>query len=116
MRLNEVVRLLSLKVYTPGVALDNVDVRWGYVSDLLSDVIANLSKGDLWITIQKHLNIIAVAKLKDAAGIIISKGLEPDPQTIEKAQSEGVILLGTQMDSFELSGKLYNLLKYGEAK
>lgn len=116
MRLNEVVRLLSLKVYTPGVDLDNVDVRWGYVSDLLSDVIANLSKGDLWITIQKHLNIIAVAKLKDAAGIIISKGLEPDPQTIEKAQSEGVILLGTHMDSFELSGKLYNLLKYGEAK
>ena len=117
MKLSEVVKALELKVFNPEVeGWEMIEVTWGYTSDLLSDVIAGLSKDELWITIQRHLNVIAVAKLKDAAGIVITKGLVPDDATIKKATEEGVVLLGTDLNSFEFCGKLYNLLRYGEIK
>lgn len=117
MKLHNIVEAIGLKVFNPGVPnYGNIDISGGYASDLLSDVIAGLSKGDIWITIQRHLNIIAVAKLKDAGAILIAKGLEPDKNVIEKATEEGVILLGTNLTTFEAAGKLYNLLKYGEVR
>ncbi|HOK22562.1 MAG TPA: DRTGG domain-containing protein [Candidatus Hydrothermia bacterium] len=117
MKLAEIIGTLNLRIFTPGiVGFEDVEIKGGYVSDLLSDVIASLAKGDIWITIQKHFNIVAVAKLKDAGAILITKGFEPDKNTIDKANEEGVILLGTELGTFEITGKLYNLLKYGESK
>ncbi len=117
MKLSEVVENLNLKIFaTGGYDLSKIEVNGGYISDLLSDVIAGVSKGDIWITIQRHLNILAVAKLKDVSAVLIAKGLSPDDNTIEKAQEEGVVLLGTDLSTFEIAGKLYNLLKYGEVK
>lgn len=117
MRLNEVIEKLNLKIFTAGGHdLSEIEVNSGYISDLLSDVIAGVSKGDIWITIQRHLNILAVAKLRDVSAVLIAKGLSPDANTIEKAQEEGVVLLGTDFSTFEVAGRLYNLLKYGEIK
>jgi predicted transcriptional regulator len=117
MKLNEVIKRLNLRVFsTGGQNLNNVEVESGYVSDLLSDVIAGVSKHDIWITIQRHVNILAVAKLKDVCAILISKGIEPDADTVKKAEEEGVIILGTELCTFEIAGKLYNLLRYGEVK
>ncbi|MDI6850520.1 MAG: serine kinase [bacterium] len=117
MKLSEVVKALNLKVFNSEVnGWEMREVSWGYASDLLSDVIAGLSKDELWVTIQRHLNVIAVAKLKDAAGIVIAKGIVPDDTTLKKATEEGVILLSTELNTFEFCGKLYNLLRYGEAK
>ena len=54
-------------------------VEGGYVSDLLSDVIAGAQEGDLWVDLQIHQNIVAVAVLKDLAGILIVGGRNPAP-------------------------------------
>uniref|UniRef100_A0A7C2PK56 Serine kinase n=1 Tax=candidate division WOR-3 bacterium TaxID=2052148 RepID=A0A7C2PK56_UNCW3 len=117
MKLSEVVKVMGLKIFNPEVeGWEMIEVSWGYASDLLSDVIAGLSKDELWVTIQRHLNVVAVAKLKDGAGIVITKGIIPDDATIKKATEEGVVLLGTEMNTFEFCGKLYNLLKYGEIR
>jgi len=85
-------------------------VLGGYTSDLLSDVIAGAEEGTLWITVQRHLNIVAVAQLKKVAGIVLTKGAEPDPQVVEKAREEGIYLFRTPLSAFEISGKLYQLL------
>jgi hypothetical protein len=61
MRIKEVAEKLGLKILSAGT---DQEVLSGYVSDLLSDVIANAEEGCLWITVQRHLNIIAVALLK----------------------------------------------------
>ena len=109
MTLKEITEKLQLKVLTGEDKLD-VEVTGGYTSDLLSDVIANGQQGSLWITLQIHQNIIAVAKLKDLAGIIIINNREPDENTLAKAKEENVPLLCSGDIAFEISGKLYKLL------
>lgn len=108
MKLNEIVQKLNLAVRSAKDKLDD-EVTGGYVSDLLSDVIAHSKEGNLWITLQVHQNIVAVATMKNLAGIIIVNGREPEDETIEKAETEKIPIMVTQMPSFELAGKLYNL-------
>jgi BioD-like phosphotransacetylase family protein len=85
----------------------NVEVTGGYASDLLSDVIAHTRKGNLWITLQTHPNIVAVATMKELAGIILTGGREPDPGTLQKAEEEGIPILVSPAFTFELAGRLY---------
>ncbi len=105
MNLKEIVSKLDLKVVND-VNLD-VEVTGGYISDLLSDVIANSEEGNLWITLQTHQNIIAVALLKKLSGILIVNGREPEKDTVIKANEKGIPLLLTNKTSFEIAGKLY---------
>jgi len=109
MKLKEIAEKLQLKVLTAKDKLDK-EVSGGYTSDLLSDVIANSQEGNLWITLQTHQNIVAVAKLKDLAGIIIVNNREPDEETLAKAKEENARLLCSEGMAFEISGKLYELM------
>jgi len=84
-------------------------VGGGYASDLLSDVMAHAGPGDLWITLQTHQNVVAVAVVKELAGIVVVNGREPDEDTIAKAEEEGVALMTSGLSTFELSGRLYRL-------
>ena len=107
MLVNDVAEKLGLKILAPG---HDQEVTSGYVSDLLSDVIANAEEGCLWITVQRHLNIVAVAQLKKLAGIVLSRGSEPEAAVLARAQQEGLFILSTPEDSFTAAGKLYALL------
>jgi len=108
MTIQEVVDKSQLETLAQHDGLEK-EVTGGYASDLLSDVIANSRAGNLWVTLQTHRNIIAVATLKELAAIILVNGRAPDPETLEKAQEEKVILLGTRLPAFELIGRLYAL-------
>jgi predicted transcriptional regulator len=113
MRLREIVERLSLEVLSGKGYLER-DISKGYCSDLLSDVIANIEEDSVWITIQRHINILGVAKLKDIRGIIIPRNLSIDQAVVEKAEQEDIpILRGTQ-SSFEIAGLLFCLLKKEE--
>jgi ribosomal protein S2 len=81
------------------------------VGDLLSDVIANSGKGNVWITRQSHQNIVAVAELKEHAGIILVLGREPEKGTLEKAREVGIPILTTPLSGFELAGRIYEIIK-----
>ncbi len=109
MRLDELVRALGLKVYCAEGNLGR-EVRGGYVGDLLSDVMANSKEGDLWITRQVHQNIVAVASLKELAGIVLIQGSEPAPDTAAKAGAEGIPVLVTDLPAFEIVGRIYKLI------
>ncbi|MCK9229364.1 MAG: DRTGG domain-containing protein [Syntrophales bacterium] len=109
MTLAEVIRKLNLGVRCCDEKLDR-GVEGGYVGDLLSDVIANSKKGHLWITRQSHQNIVAVASLREHAGIILTLGKEPDRETLEKATREGIPILVTDLPGFEIAGRLYGMI------
>jgi len=109
MQLDELVRKLGLRVCCAEGSLGR-DVRGGYVGDLLSDVMANSREGDIWITRQVHQNIVAVASLKDLAGIILIQGSEPAPDTAAKAGAEGIPILVTDLPAFEIVGRIYQLI------
>jgi predicted transcriptional regulator len=97
---------LELKARAAGGELER-EIKGGYASDLLSDVIAHSRAGDLWITLQVHQNIVAVASLKDLAGIIVVNGIEPDRDTLAKAEAEKIPILVTPLSAFEVAGRLY---------
>jgi predicted transcriptional regulator len=107
MKLSEIVKSLNLQVACGEEQLDK-EVRGGYSSDLLSDVMANCKKGDIWITLQVHPNVVAVAMLKEIAGIVMINGRKPQDETIKKAESEGLPIMTSDMPAFELVGRLYN--------
>lgn len=86
------------------------DVLGGYVGDLLSDVMANSKKGDVWVTRQIHQNIVAVASLKEHAGIILVQGASPEKDTLEKATKEDIPIMISKLSSFETVGRIYQLI------
>ncbi|HNU75646.1 MAG: DRTGG domain protein [Deltaproteobacteria bacterium ADurb.BinA179] len=113
MNLETLVEKLNLKCKCCWEKLKSTEVKGGYAGDLLSDVMANSSAGDVWVTRQVHQNIVAVASLKDLAGIIIVQGAVPEKDTIEKAQKEGIPIMVSEWSNFEVVGKVYQLLNNG---
>ena len=109
MKVCDIIEKLDLKVIGGKDGLQN-EITGGYTSDLLSDVMGNVDEGQVWITLQTHRNVMAVASLKEVAAVIIVKGLEADENTINQSDDEGIPLLSSEMEAFELSGKLFQLL------
>lgn len=110
MKVSELVEKFGLKVFSGQTGLDN-EITGGYVSDLLSDVMGNAAEGEVWVTLQTHQNVMAIASLKDLAAVILVKGFEPDEDTLERSNDEGIPLLGTDLETFEITGQIYNALK-----
>jgi serine kinase of HPr protein (carbohydrate metabolism regulator) len=107
-KLDEIVSQLQLEVKSGQSKLDR-DITRGYASDLMSDVIAHAEKNDLWVTLQTHLNIVAVATMKELAGIVLINGRQPEPETVKRAQQEELPILVSGLPAFELVGRLYGL-------
>ena len=108
MNVGEIVEKFQLEVKAGEESLSN-EVRGGYASDLISDVIANAREGDLWVTLQTHLNTVAVAGMKDLAAIVIVNSRQPEADTLEKAREESIPLLVSDLPAFELIGRLYDM-------
>lgn len=108
MKVGEIVKRLELAVATGETGLDR-EAGAGYCGDLLSDVMANSSKGALWLTIQSHQNIVAVAVLRELAAIVLVNGRVPDDETTSKAEAEGIPILLSPLPAYELAGKLYDI-------
>jgi predicted transcriptional regulator len=109
MKLSNVVEKLSLEVKTGKNNLQN-NVTGVYISDLLSDVMGNSKDGNIWITLQTHLNIVAVAGLKNLSGIIIVGNRQLQEDVLQKAEAEKITVMSTPLTAFEVAGKLYQLL------
>jgi hypothetical protein len=110
MNLQEVIDHLELEVLTTrDKDFSSIEPQSGYISDLLSCVMAGANAQSLWITLQAHINIVAVGALKDVSAIIITEGAIPETATINKAEEEGITLLSTPHSSFRVVGKLWEM-------
>jgi hypothetical protein len=108
MKLNDIRRELDLRPLTPEVEGDR-DVEWGHASDLLSDVLANAPDRGVLVTLQVHLNVIAVALHAELAAVIFSSGLVPEESVRAKAAAEGLALFSSRQTTFDVVGRLYAL-------
>lgn len=109
MTVEELASKLNLKVLSGRQGLSR-EITGGYTSDLLSDVMGSINEGMLWITLQTHVNVMAIASLKEVAAIIMVKGLQPEANTLEQSENEGIPILGTGESTFDITGKIYRLL------
>jgi hypothetical protein len=109
MNLQQIIDLLNLTVLTESQDFASITPTGGYSSDLLSCVMAGAKKGHLWITLQAHLNIVAVAALNEVAAIIITENAQPDAASIAKANQQHITLLSSSQPTYEINGKLWEL-------
>ena len=109
MIVNDLVNKLGLKVFNKNADL-NLEIKGGFVGDLLSHVMGNSDEGQVWITVQTHKNVLAIASLNDLSAIILIDNLKPDPKMLESAEEEGIPVLGSDKTAFELGGMLFELL------
>ena len=109
MRVGDLVKKMGLTVFGGSAGLER-EIEGGYVSDLLSDVMGNADEGFVWVTLQAHRNVVGVAGLKDLAAVILVKGFIPDADTMADSNREGIPLLGTTGETFDVAGELHRLL------
>lgn len=109
MTVQELVNALNLKVFCGQENLDR-EIKGGYTSDLLSDVMGFAKEGQVWITLQTHKNVLAIASLKELAAILLVKGNQPEEDMLEQAIEERIPVLGTDEQTFETTGKVYQLI------
>ena len=107
--LQEIISELNLNLLTNPNIIKDKNAEFGYASDMLSCVMAGAKHNSIWVTLQAHLNIIAVATLLDLSAIIITEGNLPDASVIEKANREDVILLSTKESTFYIAGRLWQI-------
>ena len=107
MNLKQIITEIDFKILSRELDFSTIEVSNGYVSDLMSCVMAGASKNDLWVTLQSHSNIVAIAALLDLSAIIITEDSQPNEETIAKANQENIILLSTPLSSFNVVGKLW---------
>ncbi len=108
MKVKDIIEALSLNVFNAGNL--EQEIISGYSSDLLSDVMGNAEAECIWVTLQTHRNVAAIAALKEISAVVLVKGNKPDENTLEHAKEEGINLLGTSGETFETVGKIYSLL------
>jgi predicted transcriptional regulator len=109
MKVSDLVQQLGLTILGGDQGLHR-EITGGYTSDLLSDVMGHAGAGQVWITLQTHKNVMAIASLKELAAVIIVKGLQPERDMLEYGNIEEIPVLGTTEDEFTISGKIYQML------
>ncbi len=114
MQVSEIVAALPVRVAAGADHLDN-EVTGGYASDLLSCVMAGAQKGNVWVTLQAHMNVIAVAALLELACVIITEGASLDDEALARADQRGVVVLSTDQGNFATVAQLAGMGVSGSA-
>ncbi len=109
MNLSQIANRLSLEPIVEANEPD-AEVTGGYCGDLLSHVLSSARPGDLWITIQHHTNVVAVAQVAGLSAIVIAEGRQPDEATLSRARGGGIALFSSSESTFEIAGRLHRLL------
>jgi hypothetical protein len=115
LKLDRIVAELEARKLTPGVSTQEVEVSAGFVSDLLSDVLAHAPRGGVLVTVQVHMNVIAVAVHAELSAVIFASGRQPDPLVVQRAEQENVSLYVCEQQSFDVVGRLYELGLRGQS-
>lgn len=108
MRVKDASEKMGLKLLAGGTGIDK-ELIGVYICDLLSWVMSHGKKGDAWITVQTHSNIIAVAVLLELGCVIIPEGIEVEGDTLRKAEDEGIPVFQSDLSAYELAKELYRM-------
>ena len=108
MKLSEIITKIGLEKLNKKPINDGSTISHGYVGDLLSQVLGAIKPNtSIWMTIQRHLNIIGVAVMAGIPAIVICEGHEVPNDVIEKADAENIVILRSKDNAFQIAGKLY---------
>ncbi len=83
------------------------DVTGVYISDMVSDVIANAKAGDLLVTVQIHNNVVAAANLVDLCGIVVTQGKAPTDDVVRMSEKAEIPIYTTELNRWQMATRLY---------
>ncbi|MDD3571958.1 MAG: AraC family transcriptional regulator [Eubacteriales bacterium] len=106
MTVQQLMDLTSSRSLT-GRTLAGREITCGFACDLLSWAMAKGRSGMAWITVQTHMNVVAVAALHEMACVVLPDGIQMEGAPLQKAVEEGVIVLSSQLSAYDLCGRLY---------
>jgi hypothetical protein len=104
MKLQQIADKLELEKLTP---VFDKEVTGVYISDMVSDVIANAKAGNLLVTVQVHANALAAANLVDVCGIVVAQGKRPADDVIRMAVKAEISIFATALSRWQVATKLY---------
>ncbi len=108
MKVSDVVERLGWRVLAGADELE-AEINGGYAADLLSCVMAGAEAGDLWITLQTHTNIVAVASLLGLSAIVVAENAVVPDSTLQKAEQQTMPLLSSPDPVYETIVQLITL-------
>lgn len=106
MTISELMAGIEATALNPEVS-DGREVSCGYVCDLLSWVMARGQAGMAWVTVQTHLNVIAVASLHDMACVVLPDAIKMEEGPLLKASQEGILVLSSPLCAYEICGRMH---------
>ena len=101
MTVQDLITLIDATDVTPETS-KQTEVTCGYTCDLLSWVMAHGATGMAWVTVQTHMNVIAVASLMEMAAVIIPEGIEMEEASLQKARDEEITVLQSDKTAYEI--------------
>lgn len=107
MKSSELAKSLNLTLLVDEES--EIHIEGVYIGDLLSIVMAKAKNNYAWITIQTHINIIAVAELLELSCIIIVENMEVDNDTLDKAKELNIPIFKTEKTAYEIACILYDM-------
>ena len=105
MDLSQIAKELQLEKLTTH-STEGVDVEACHLGDMLSHVIASIKENSIWVTIQIHSNVVAIAILRSVAAIVFCAKRVPDDETLAKAEEEGIHCFSSELTAFQIASKL----------
>lgn len=106
----ELISAFDLRVCSDVPEAKLLDPVSGVIAcDMMSEVLARGDAAMLWVTVQTHLNVVALARFLDLSMVLVPYGLPVPEETAGRASTEGVLVCRTEMSAYELCGKLYAL-------
>lgn len=108
MTVRDMVEKMALQVLAGEEGM-NQEIEGGYIGDLLSFVMSHAKEKNIWITIQGHINSVAVASLLGLSAIILAEGAEADAEMLRKANEEEIPIISTTQNSFDFANSFSKL-------
>ncbi|MFH1677125.1 MAG: hypothetical protein ABIC40_08880 [bacterium] len=105
----KVSELMKKANFTPLNKLYEKEIEGVFISDMVSDIVADTHANNLLLTIQTHKSLIASANLVDVSAIVFVRNKKPLDDVIELADRAGISLFTTEDDAWNLAIKLHEL-------
>ena len=105
MKVSDLMNLAEARNLTAEVSVDR-EITCGYACDLLSWVMAHGEEGMAWVTVQTHMNVVAVAALAEMACVILPESIDMPEAILEKAAEEGLRVLKSPLSAYAICGRM----------
>lgn len=106
MKIIEVVDIVKADVLT-NYHNENTELKFGFSSDLMSDVLAYACSDSLLITGLNNPQVIRTAEMLDITAVLFVRGKRPGKEVIELANQNSLTILATDYTMFKTCGLLF---------